>query len=84
LQGCSLFKALERCAAAASADKDECLPLLHDRAGGRRRHQHECRVSDTLLVSLAEQQTFLFIEMINKAGNLRQGMVGIEPTPSKS
>jgi hypothetical protein len=30
------------------------------------------------------EQTFLFIEMINKAGNLRRGMAGIEPTPSKS
>ncbi len=25
-----------------------------------------------------------FIEMINKAGNLRRGMAEIEPTPSKS
>jgi hypothetical protein len=30
------------------------------------------------------KQTFLLIEMINKAGDLRQGMAGIEPTPSKS
>jgi hypothetical protein len=30
------------------------------------------------------KHTFLFIEMINKAGNLRRGMAGIEPTPSKS
>ncbi len=27
---------------------------------------------------------FQFIEMINKAGNLRRRMAGIEPTPSKS
>ncbi len=26
------------------------------------------------------KQTFLFIEIINKAGNLRRGMAGIEPT----
>jgi hypothetical protein len=30
------------------------------------------------------KQTFLFIEMINKAGNLCRGMAGIEPTPFKS
>jgi hypothetical protein len=30
------------------------------------------------------KQIFLLIERINKAGNLRQGMAGIEPTPSKS
>jgi hypothetical protein len=33
---------------------------------------------------LGHKQTFLFIEMINKADNLRRGMAGIEPTPSKS
>jgi hypothetical protein len=31
-----------------------------------------------------QRQTFLLIEMRNKAGNLRRGMVGIEPTQSKS
>ncbi len=31
-----------------------------------------------------DEQEFLFIEMINKAGNLRRGMAEIEPTPSKS
>ena len=30
------------------------------------------------------KQTFLFIENDKKAGNLRQGMAGIEPMPSKS
>ncbi len=30
------------------------------------------------------KQTFLFIEMINKAGNLRWGMAGIEHMQSKS
>jgi hypothetical protein len=34
--------------------------------------------------AVTTKQTFLFIEMINKAGNLRRGIAGIEPTPSKS
>ena len=37
------------------------------------------RAPKTLLV---KPSSFLFIEMINKAGNLRGGMAGIEPTLS--
>ncbi len=37
----------------------------------------------TCLNKRGSRQTFLFIEMINKAGNLRRGMLGIEPTPSQ-
>jgi hypothetical protein len=53
------------------------------------RHQTEQTPSPvtftvTVLLPIVKQQTFLFIEMINKAGNLRRGMAGIKPARSKS
>ncbi len=57
-------------------------------------HVYTCNMSEIELMNTKhilvqciwhnEKQTFLFIEIISKAGNLRRGMAGIEPTPSKS